>query len=368
MRIGFVVTGGFDRSGRERVIPSLLWLVERLARSHDVFVYVLRYHRTPCRYQLRGATICDLGRPEGWIRQAAALWRSLRADGPFDVLHAYWAQPAGRIAAPLGRLLRTPTVVTMDSGEFVSLPGAGYGLQASFRNRMGVRIACRAATRVTVCSRFQARLAAQHGVEADIVPLGVDTALFTPRPDSSNRGAFRLLHVASLNPVKDQATLLHAVQQLVSRGRDVTLDIAGEDTMDGRLQDMARAMGLDRRVAFHGFLPSDELVRLYHTADLFVLTSLHEAAGVVLLEAAACELPVAGSAVGYLADWAPDAATTVRPGDADALADAIASLADDAPGRTRMAAAGRAWAQAHDAAWTAQRFESLYRDLTRRRT
>lgn len=368
MRIAFVVTGGFDRSGRERIIPSLLWLVERLARSHDVFVYVLRYYHTPCRYELRGATICDLGRPEGLLRQAAALWRALREDGKFDVLHAYWAQPAGRITAPIGRLLRTPTIVTLDSGEFVSLPDAGYGLQTSTRNRMAVRIATRTATRVTACSLFQARLAEQHGVRADIIPLGVDTSLFTPRQGTSNPGPFRLLHVASLNPVKDQATLLRAVHQLVSAGCDVTLDIVGEDTMNGRLQEMARTMRLKQRVTFHGFLPSDALVRLYHAADLFVLTSLHEAAGVVLLEAAACGLPVAGSAVGYLADWTPDGATAVRPGDAAALARAIEQLAVDPAHRRDTAATSLAWAQAHDATWTAQRFEQLYREVTSRNT
>ncbi|MGC4081373.1 MAG: hypothetical protein QM736_04475 [Vicinamibacterales bacterium] len=56
MRIAFVATGGFDRSGQDRIIPSLLWLIERLARTHDVTVYVLRYHDTPCRYPLAGAT------------------------------------------------------------------------------------------------------------------------------------------------------------------------------------------------------------------------------------------------------------------------------------------------------------------------
>ena len=44
MRIGLIVSGGFDRSGRERVTPSLLWLVERLARRHDVHVFVLHYY------------------------------------------------------------------------------------------------------------------------------------------------------------------------------------------------------------------------------------------------------------------------------------------------------------------------------------
>ena len=52
MRIGLVVAGGFDPSGRERVIPSLVWLVERLARRHAVHVFVLRYFEEPRTYAL----------------------------------------------------------------------------------------------------------------------------------------------------------------------------------------------------------------------------------------------------------------------------------------------------------------------------
>ena len=47
VRIALVVTGGVDRSGREKVIPAVVWLIERLARQHDVFVYALRYHEQP---------------------------------------------------------------------------------------------------------------------------------------------------------------------------------------------------------------------------------------------------------------------------------------------------------------------------------
>src|SRR5215510_12377670 len=65
MRIGFVVTGGFDRSARERVTPSLLWLVERLARRHDVHVFVLHYYPESRTYPLLGATVHDLGRVDG---------------------------------------------------------------------------------------------------------------------------------------------------------------------------------------------------------------------------------------------------------------------------------------------------------------
>ncbi|MFN7913883.1 MAG: glycosyltransferase family 4 protein [Vicinamibacterales bacterium] len=363
MRIALVATGGFDRSGRERIIPSLVWLVSRLALRHEVFVYVLRYHETPCTYELAGATIRDLGRPEGLRAQRRALERALLDDGPFDVVHAYWAQPAGRLVAPLAARHGLPSIVTLDSGEFAALPAIGYGLQATLRGRWAVRTAVRHATRLTVCSEYQAGLARRHGLAPDVIPLGVDLTTFPRRAHVPPGPPFRLVNVASLNAVKDHATLLRAVALLRTGGLDVELDLVGEDTMGGRLQALAAQLGLTGRVVFHGFLPSDALVPILHAAHLFVLASRHEAAGVVLLEAAACGVPVAGTRVGFLADWSPAMADTVSPADPQALAGSVARLLGDPDRREAMAARATAWARHHDADWTADAFERLYLEV-----
>lgn len=361
-----MVTGGFDDSGRERVIPSLVWLVERLARRHEVIVYVLRYLESPRRYQLRGATIQDLGRPNGLRAQYAAVVAAIRRDGPVDVLHGYWAMPAGLVAALAGRRLGIPAIVTCDSGEFVSIPSVPYGLQARWRHRTGVRIATRLARAVTVCSNYQRTLAEQLGVRARVIPIGVDTTRHTPGHRRTAGPPYRLLHVASINPVKDHPTLLQAVRQLRDAGIPLHLDIAGEDTLAGAIQQLAHTLRLDDCVTFHGFQSTDSLPAFYQAADLFVLPSRHEAAGVVLLEAAASGVPVVGSAVGYLADWSPHAATSVQPGNASGLADAIQQLLSDPQRRERQARAAADFARAHDADWTAGAFDALYHELTGR--
>src|SRR5579863_8090413 len=128
MRVALVVTGGVDRSARERVIPSLLWFIERQARRCDLAVYALRYHDRPCSYPLLGATVRDLGRPRGLARQYSALVSALKHDGPFDVIHGYWALPSGLVSAVAGRRLGIPSIVTLDSGELVAFPDIGYGL------------------------------------------------------------------------------------------------------------------------------------------------------------------------------------------------------------------------------------------------
>jgi glycosyltransferase involved in cell wall biosynthesis len=290
----------------------------------------------------------------------------MRRAGPFDVVHGYLALPAGIAAALAGRRLGVPAVVTFDSGEFVALPevGAGYGLQLRMRHRLAVAAAARLARCVTVCSGYQERLARAHGVAPTVVPIGVDAARFTPPSQRLDGPPWRLLHVASQNPVKDQATLLQAVNVLVSQSIDVRLDLVGEDTMGGEVASLARRLDLTARVTFHGFQPTDVLSGLYQRAHLFVLSSRHEGANVSVLEAAASGLPTVGTAVGYLADWAPQRAAAVATGDATSLADAVARLLADAPLRRQLASAAREWTIAHDADWTARQFEAIYERLT----
>jgi glycosyltransferase involved in cell wall biosynthesis len=364
MRVALVVTGGVDRSARERVIPSLLWFIERQARRCDLAVYALRYHDRPCSYPLLGAMVRDLGRPRGLARQYSALVRALKRDGPFDVIHGYWALPSGLVSVAAGRRLGIPSIVTLDSGELVALPDIGYGLQRVWRQRLAVAATLRHATRLTVCSHDMARLAREHGVAPDVIPIGVDVNLFTPS-DVPDGPPWRLLHVASLNPVKDQRMLLEALRQLVERLPQVHLHIAGEDTIGGEIQAVAQRLGVVQHVTFHGFQSTEALIGLYRGAHLFVLSSRHEAASVAVLEAAACGVATVGTHVGYLADWSPDRALTVAPGDASALADGIAGLLADPPRRRRLAAAARAWTLGHDADFTAAQFDRLYRELSR---
>jgi glycosyltransferase involved in cell wall biosynthesis len=360
MHVGLVVTGGVDRSGRERVIPALLWLIERLARRHDVHVYVLRHHETPCEYPLLGATIHDLGRPPGIQRQHAALLDAWRVSRP-DVVHAYWALPAGLSGATAARRLRIPSVVTLDSGELAWIPDIGYGLRGSWKSRFAVAAATRMAACVTVCTRQMQARAAACGITAACIPIGVDLAKFRcARPPEGP--PWRLLNVASLNPVKDHTTLLRAFRLVLNR-LQCRLDIVGEDTLGGRVHRLANDLGLREAVTFSGFQPTEDVAIRLATSHLHVVSSRHEAAGVAILEAAACGVPTIGTRVGYVADWEPDRAVGVPPGNPAALADAIVAALQNGERRRAMAHAAREWATAHDADWTAAAFERLYLGL-----
>lgn len=363
VRVALVVPGGVDASGRRRVIPSLLSFIARLATSYEVVVYVLRYHTEPHSYPLLGATVRDLGSPAGVRRQYAALVRALTRDEPFDVIHGWWALPSGLVAALAGRRLGVPSVVTCDSGEFAAIPDIDYGSQVYRRRRLAVAAAVRLAARVTVCTQYQADLARACRARCEIVPIGVDTSVFVPS-STSEGPPWRLLQVASLNRVKDQPTLLGAFRHVLDTGLDAHLDIVGEDTLNGTVHALADRLGLGTRVTFHGVLTTEQLVPFYHRAHLLVISSRHEAAGVVALEAASCGVPIVGTAVGYLADWTPHRARTVPPRDWQGLGAAIVDVLTDRGARERTRRSAREWTLAHDADWTAHQFSRIYDELS----
>lgn len=366
VRIALIVTGGLDRGGRQRVIPALLALVGALARRHEVHAFVLRHYPEPCDYELLGATVHDLGRADGipglgrW-RQARRLFAAMTRLGPFDLLHAYWGIPAGVVGTAVADRLGIPSIVTLDSGELVGLPDIGYGLQRRWRDRRAIAATLRRTSRLTVCTAYMISLARARGASVTEVPLGVDPRHFPPSAPTAG-APWRLLHVASLNPVKDQATLLRALAIVVAREPRVMLDIVGEDTLNGEIQRLARTLGVESAVTFHGFQPTDALGDFYRRAHLHVVSSRHEAAGVVTLEAACAGVPTIGTRVGYVADWDGERAVAVDVGDAEGLATGILALLADPDRRARLGAAARAWAIEHSAEWTAERFDAIYRD------
>ena len=367
MRIGLVVAGGVDRSGRERVVPVLLSLVERLAKRHELHVFVLNYYPEPCTYRLLGATVHDVGRvtaPPGLrrVRIRARLAAVVETELPLDVLHAYQGMPPGLVTAQVAARLGVPVIVTFSSGELVAIDDIRYGLQRRWLDRRAVQYTIRAAARLTVDTGFMAHLASSHGARADVVPVGVDAGKF-PLAAREDGPPWRLIRVGSLNAVKDHGTLLHALAQVLQRIPDVFLDIVGEDTLSGSTQALCRSLGFDGHVAFHGFQPTDRLAALYARAHLHVVSSRHEASSVAMLEAASTGLATVGTAVGYVSDWAPDRAVAVPVQDPGALASAIVDLLQDRPRRERIASAARAWTLAHDADWTARQFERLYDEV-----
>jgi glycosyltransferase involved in cell wall biosynthesis len=368
MNIGILLPG-FSASEDDWAIPVQANLVRELARHDDVRVVALRYPHTRQPYHAFGANVYPLGvgQVRGWRRlslwmQVLLLIRRLHREKPFHVFHAMWADETGLIAVRAGQLLRVPTVVSVLGGELVGLKDIGYGLQLNDFSRWVVGQALRAG-RVIVTSDYSRRLiegAGYHVADSHLHTgaLGVDMDLFAP--DSTQRDPRRLLNVASLVPVKDQATLLRALAHL---DESVTLDIIGTGPEHGRLESLAAELGLAGRVHFLGAVAHTDLPAYYRRAALHVLTSRHEALAMVTLEAAACGLPSVSTAVGLLPDC-PTLGITVPVGDDAALASAIRALLDNPAQREALGQSARTMVlERFSIEKTVQDLRVVYREL-----
>jgi glycosyltransferase involved in cell wall biosynthesis len=368
VKIAIIVPGGVDRSGEVRVIPALIALIGRLAAEHDVHVFATHQEPTPGSWMLEGARVHNLGLPRTAWRAAKAVLAEHRRE-PFQLLHGFWAGSHGALAVGLAALLRLPSLVHVAGGELVALTDIGYGGSCTWRGGLLTRATLRRATLVTCASTPMIELVAASGVTAQRLPLGVDLRRWAPRLPVRRRRdePARLVHVASLNAVKDQPTLLRALRRLADTGRTFHLDVAGEDTLGGRVQALATELELAERVTFHGFLTQAALRPIVEAAHVALISSRHEAGPLALLEAAVAGVPTVGTAVGHIAEWSPDAALAVPCEDPGALAAALATVLDDEELRMRLATAALQRAEREDADATARMFNEAYRRVTARR-
>jgi glycosyltransferase involved in cell wall biosynthesis len=365
MNIALVVPGGVDRSGEVRVIPVLLWLIKRLARRHRVRVFAYAQEPVDARWTLEGAEVINIGTPLRFPRACRTIIREHRRD-PFDVIHAVFAGAPGAAAVAAGRFLRVPVLVHLAGGELVALQDIGYGGALRWRGRIANRLTLANAARVTVASAPMLALAERYGIRAHRVPLGVDLETWPVRPPRTRTSAEvpRLLHVASINRIKNPELLLQTAALLRESGCPLHLDMIGEDTRRGEMQRFATRLNMDAHVTFHGFRTQAQLRPLVEAAHVHLVSSFHEAGPLAMLEAAVAGVPTVGTAVGHVVEWAPDAAISVDDFEPASLAAGIAHVLANEPLRLRLARAAQSRAIAENADITASLFEECYARLT----
>jgi glycosyltransferase involved in cell wall biosynthesis len=178
----------------------------------------------------------------------------------------------------------------------------------------------------------------------EVSRLGVDTALYAPRPQRDQPGLFELICVGRLAPVKAQHVLLEAVSRLAREGYQVRLRLVGDGPDRNSLEARAVELGIEASVAFEGWRNQDAVRALYAQADLFVLPSFAEGVPVVLMEAMAMEIPCVATWVAGIPELITDGLNglLVAPSDEEDLKRAIARLLEDPELRRRLGQAGRA--------------------------
>ncbi|MBU4217235.1 glycosyltransferase family 4 protein [Candidatus Parcubacteria bacterium] len=235
----------------------------------------------------------------------------------------------------------------MDTGELVGLARA-----LSLPARMIKTMLFRQAEKIMVSSLDYA----EHGAIGDYylrnkeqfveIPFGVDIEKFkcvkcSSKTDPSQDGELNfvldILFVAALDRAhyfKGVDILLHAVGRLRERGiSNWRLNIVGDGDMRREYELLAKSLNIGDRVVFRGRLSDEELVNIYKTVNLFILSSInnHEAFGIVLIEAMASGNPVVASNLPGVRSVFVDGEQGFlsRPGDIEDLKKKIALFVQD---------------------------------------
>jgi glycosyltransferase involved in cell wall biosynthesis len=142
---------------------------------------------------------------------------------------------------------------------------------------------------IMIPSEFVARSLTAHGVSPDKLHrmhLGFDAERFRPMPEHRDESIFRVLFVGSVSLQKGVPYLLEAFRKLALPHAELVL--VGGSFPDSRVF-LPAYEGLYRH---QRFVPQADLPQIYNAASVFVLPSLQDGFGMVVYEAAACEVPV----------------------------------------------------------------------------
>jgi glycosyltransferase involved in cell wall biosynthesis len=350
-----------------------------MVRNVDLHIFPIHYPLDDDQPEDRLLTIHPAhGQDTRFARRLARVTASIYHEhqrAPFDLVHALWLHEPGTIAVAAAAIVRRPLIVSIGGAEVVALPRIAYGALRDPRGRLMTAHVLQRATLVTGGSQYVLRHARRLVPHRDPTrfrwaPLPIDTIPFAPSVERTFDPARpQLLHAASLIPVKDQATLVRAMRRVVDVIPAAQLTVAGGDPLGlrGELEQTCAALDLAGAVTFAGPLRHDQMAAFYQRGDLFILSSLHESQGLVVLEAGAAGVPTVGTEVGVVPDLAPCCAVAVRPGDPVALADGIINLLSD---RVRLDHMRQSVRQRviddYDAPVAGDRFLALYDDVIRR--
>lgn len=312
--------------GAERLHVSLA--LDWTARGHTV-EFVLMRARGELRALVPPAiSIVDL-QVDRTRQVPGALWSYLRSNRPDVLLAAMW--PLTVTAVLAFRLARCRGRVVVSDHNVLSHMPQTHGL---------LKRAGALASIGMVYPLADARVGVSKGAADAIAQLGAlpresMTVIYNPAARGHIEPALRehdpwpglpgkrVISVGTLKPVKDQATLIRAFA-LVRRNVQANLVILGEGSVRPELERLVAELGLTDCVQLPGFLLDP--YPWYLHADLFVLTSLHEGFGNVIVEALECGLPVVSTDCETGPREILDAGkygTLVPVGDVSALAEAI---------------------------------------------
>lgn len=203
---------------------------------------------------------------------------------------------------------------------------------------------------------------------APIVPFGVDTEAFRPRPmaETGARQPLTIGFVGRMLPGKGLNVLADALRKM--KDEPWKLLVVGDGPERERFEQQLQAAGLSDRAEFTGAIDFVLVPEYFHQLDVMVIPTettkqIREQFGRVIVEAMACGVPVIGSTCGAIPEVIGDAGLVFPEGDSQALAGALRQMLTDEALRERLSVAGQARVEQYSWDRVAEKTYQLFRQV-----
>ena len=389
MKIAFIANDVNHQGGPAKVTAAL---VERLCEDHQVSVFShtiegidlskIKHHRVPAIMRPKFLSYISFLSSSTIILAVLSLFR--KRD--FDIIHGYVCAFSTDVITfhfceKEGLRLEKANIIEVPhksaSQKLKALDHRIYRRLAAFVE--GLTFGHNSPKACIVVSQSMKREFARHYGDAAkniiVIPNGVDTLRFHPTNRLLYRGQIRQeLGVSRSDPLlmfaggdwerKGVRYIIEALPLLSKRNVKLIIIGSGDEKFYGQLAELKRVR--DRII----FVPhSSNLSEYYAASDIFVLPTIYEPFGLVIVEAMASGLPVITSRVAGAADLIIDGVNGLllrAPSDVNGLAARIELLLSDAGLRKAMGECARETAEKFSWDQVAQKTLEVYNTVLNR--
>lgn len=366
MRIG-IDARSLHYEGVGRYVQELLKYLARIDRKNEYIVY-FSSQKTLKENHVAAPNFCNTILPVIYtLRKQPYVWYRLYKD-KLDVFHSthYWTIPL---------ITKCRLVSTIHDTYIKTIPGM-ISYKSFVYGTLVMRIALTISDRVIAISRFMEKEIVNfypkasgkisviyHGVGEDFKPLDELKIVKVKKEYGINKRY--LLYVGSLRPHKNVSNAIRAFSQLplsLRKGTDLVI-AARLDPRFSQLVRLPTLLGVEDRVRFLGYVPTENLAGLYCGAEGFILPSIMECFGFPMIEAMACGTPVMASHGGAIPEIGDNAAIYFDPESVENMKEVIESVLVDEGLRKKLSNMGLKRSREFSWEFTARRTLRVYEEV-----
>lgn len=263
---------------------------------------------------------------KSWRFAAKLIKQSISKKAKYDAIIAWSGVPAGFIAMTLSFIFRIPYIVLL-RGADVPFYDKRWAKLDKFVFRFLSPYIWKNSLLTIANSQSLRELAykTSRKKKIDLIYNGIDLERYTNKSDIKISPK-QIIAVGRLSKIKGFDLLIQAVAAIKT---PCQLVIAGDGPEKENLENLAKMLGIEKKVIFTGRLEKQQLIHFYQESSIFCMSSYNEGMSNAMLEAIACGLSIVTTNIGGAVELVKGNGVIVPCGDSFAIQGALETLLDN---------------------------------------